>query len=110
MSDVFDGYSINLYPDEDVQYLAHFIEMPTVSAFGNTPEAALHALEAAWQLMKEDYRAHGESVPIAPAKKQYSGSFNVRVGKKLHKLLVMEAAAEGISLNALVSQILARAA
>lgn len=107
MKDIFDGYTINLIVDEDEQYLAHFVEIPTVSAFGNTPEEALQELETAWHLMKEDYIASKEKIPVAPARKQYSGTFNIRVGKKIHKDLVMEAVKQGLSLNALVSQKLA---
>lgn len=37
--DVFDGFTVNLFLDEDGDYLAHFVEVPNVSAFSNTPEA-----------------------------------------------------------------------
>lgn len=107
MTDVFDGYTVNLILDEDEQYLAHFVEMPSVSAFGNTPEEALLALEDAWGLMKEDYIVNKEEIPIAPSRRQYSGTFNVRVGKNLHKDLAIEAVEQGISLNALICQKLA---
>lgn len=105
--DIFDGYTVNLMLDEDAQYLAHFIEMPSVSAFGETPEQALHELENAWRLMKEDYVSNNEAIPVSPSKKQYSGTFNIRVGKRIHKELAIEASALGISLNALISQKLA---
>lgn len=45
--DRFDTFSINLYKDEDGDWLAHFVEMPTVSAFSYTPEGALMQLETA---------------------------------------------------------------
>lgn len=48
--------------------------------------------------------AHGEAIPIAPARRQYSGQFNVRVDKRVHRALAIEAARAGISLNALVSK------
>jgi len=104
MSDQFDGFSIYLGEDEEGDFLAHFIEMPQVSAFGNTPENALHELKLAWEGVKESYHKHGESVPIAPSKKEYSGQFNVRIDKRAHKQLAIEAAQCGVSLNALVSQ------
>lgn len=56
-ADIFDGYTVSVAMDEDREYIAHFMELPTVSAFGKTPEHALHELEQAWELMKEDYRA-----------------------------------------------------
>jgi len=78
MTDVFDGYTVNLILDEDEQYLAHFVEMPSVSAFGNTPEEALLALEDAWGLMKEDYIAHKEDIPITSSHRQYSEQYLLR--------------------------------
>src|SRR5262245_39724934 len=107
MKDIFDGYTVTLHLDEDNEYLAHFVEMPNVSAFGDTPEEALHELEQAWHLMKEDYLVSGEKVPIAPSRKRYSGNFNVRIDKRIHRDLAIEAAQAGVSLNYLVAQKLA---
>ena len=107
MSDQFDGFSIYLAEDEDGDFLAHFVEMPNVSAFANTPEDALRELKIAWEGIKESYHKHGEPVPLAPSKKEYSGQFNVRVDKRVHKELAMEVAQFGLTLNALVSQKLA---
>ncbi len=107
MNEQFDGFSIYLAEDEDGDFLAHFIEMPNVSAFSDTPETALYELKMAWEGIKESYRKHGEAIPTAPAKKEYSGQFNVRIDRRIHKELAIEAAQSGISLNALVSQKLA---
>ena len=108
-NDRFDGYTVNLFRDEDGDWLAHFVEMPGVSAFGDAPEAALDELAVAWEGVKESYRTRGEDVPMAPAHKQYSGQFNVRIDKRLHRALAIEAAKAGISLNAMVAQKLAQA-
>ena len=78
MSDVFGGYTLNVILDEDKQYLAHFVEMPSVSGFGNTLEEALLALEEAWGLMKEDYIAHKEDIPITSSHRQYSEQYLLR--------------------------------
>jgi predicted HicB family RNase H-like nuclease len=107
MSDQFDGFSIYLAEDEDGDFLAHFMELPNVSAFASTPEDALRELKLAWEGVKESYHKHNEPVPVAPSKKEYSGQFNVRIDKRVHKTLAIEAAQSGISLNALVSQKLA---
>ena len=101
MKDKFDGFTVNIYQDEGGDYLAHFIELPTVSAFGNTPLSALKELGIAWEAVKGSY---GDDVPQAPARKEYTGQFNIRVDKRIHRLLAMEAARNGVSLNALVSQ------
>jgi len=36
-SDRFDGFTVNVFLDEDGDYLAHFVELPNVSAFGESP-------------------------------------------------------------------------
>jgi predicted HicB family RNase H-like nuclease len=104
----FDGYSVNLFLDEDGEWLAHFVEMPNISAFGESPEAALKELETAWEATKESYVKNRESVPLAPSKRQYSGQFNIRIDKRIHRDLAIEASRAGISLNALVAQKLAQ--
>jgi len=106
--DRFDGYTVNVFLDEEGEYLAHFVELPNVSAFGESPEVALSELATAWEGVKESYKKHGEQVPQAPARKKYSGQFNVRIDRRLHRALAIEAAKAGISLNAIVSQKLAK--
>lgn len=108
MSDQFDGFSIYLAEDEEGDFLAHFIELPNVSAFGVTAEDALVELKTAWEAMKESYRKHGEAIPVAPTRKEYSGQFNVRIDRRVHKELAVEAARAGLTLNALVAQKLAQ--
>ena len=61
----FDGFVINLYVDEQGDWLAHFQEIPTVSAFGDTPQEALEELKIAWELVKEDYRENQKDIPVA---------------------------------------------
>ncbi len=104
MKDRFDGFSISLFLDDDGDWMAHFIELPNISAFGSTSTKALKELEDAWEATKESYRKNNQVIPIAPARKEYSGHFNIRVEKRLHRALAVEAAQQGTSLNALVSQ------
>jgi predicted HicB family RNase H-like nuclease len=109
MYDQFDGFSIMLLHDEMGDWIAYFSELNNVSACGDNPEEAIHELAIAWEAMKESYRQHNEPIPIAPAAHAYSGQFNVRIDKRIHKQLAIEAAQAGISLNALVAQKLALA-
>ncbi|MDE0018910.1 MAG: toxin-antitoxin system HicB family antitoxin [Candidatus Poribacteria bacterium] len=105
--DDFDGFMINVFFDEDGDYLAHLVELPNVSAFGPTPAEALTELRTAWQLVKESYQAAGEPVPQAPSREGYEGPHNVPVDAQLYHALVDEAAKAGMSLYALVMQKLA---
>lgn len=45
MSDQFNGFNINLLQDGEGDWLAHFIELSNVLAFGDTPEEAVHELD-----------------------------------------------------------------
>lgn len=104
MRNDFDGFSIHLLQDNEGDFVAHFVELPNVSAAGSTVEEALKELKVAWKAMKESYRKHNEEIPIAPTRKEYSGQFNVRIDKRDHRALAIEAAKAGISLNALIAQ------
>ena len=108
MIDIFDGFTVNiLYDENDKDFVANFVELPLVSAFGSTPDKALQELKLAWEGVKQSYINQGEQVPVSPSKKSYSGQFNVRIDKRLHKALAIEACQAHVSLNALVAQKLA---
>ena len=64
VANIFDGYTISLFQDEEGDWLACLAEMPSVSAFADSPQAAITELEIAWQGVKESYRKHGESIPM----------------------------------------------
>ena len=102
--DDFDGFMVNVFFDEDGDYLAHLVELPNVSAFGATPAEALNELKTAWELMKECYQMDGEPIPKAPSRNEYEGTFNVPVDAQLYHFLTDEAAKAGISLYTLVTQ------
>ena len=102
--DDFDGFTINLFLDEDGDSLAHLVELPNVSAFGPTPVEALTELKKAWELMKECYREEDVPVPKAPSREGYEGPFNIPVDAQLYHALANEAAEARISLYALVAQ------
>ncbi len=105
---VFDGFTVNVFLDEDGDYLAHFVEMPNVSAFSDTPESALKELAMAWKGVKESYQKHREPIPQAPSREVNMGQVNLLVDAQLYQMLKNEAANAGISLHALVAQKLAK--
>lgn len=104
----FDGFAVELFQDNTGDWVAHLAELPNISAFADTAKDALQELKGAWEAAKETYEEIGEPLPVAPAKKEYSGQFNVRIDKRIHRSLAVEAARVGLSLNALVSQKLAQ--
>lgn len=67
----FDGFTISLYMDEQDEWLAHFQEMPNISAFGDTPQEALEELKIAWELAKEYYLSQGFSIPTPKKREKF---------------------------------------
>jgi predicted RNase H-like HicB family nuclease len=61
----FDGFTLNLYFDGE-HWLAHFVEIPEISAFAHSPEMAVLELQTVWDMMKADYFESGEAIPLAP--------------------------------------------
>ena len=102
--DVFDGFNVNVFLDEDGDYLAHFVEMPNVSAFSDTPEGALKELAIAWEGVKESYQKHREPVPKAPTRQEHEAPVNVPVDPQLYRALAREASKSGMSLYTFVAQ------
>jgi predicted RNase H-like HicB family nuclease len=64
--DRFEGYAVELFLDEDNDWLAHLVELPGISAFGPSAEIALKELDVAWAAAKESYAARGVKIPAAP--------------------------------------------
>ena len=105
--DVFDGFTVNIFLDEDGDYLAHFVEMSNVSAFSDTPEGALRELTVAWKSVKESYQKHHEPIPKAPKADFYQEGkrpFKILVDGQLYRVLTEEAEEAEISLHTLVAQ------
>jgi predicted RNase H-like HicB family nuclease len=62
-TDDFNGFSINIFRDEEGDWIAYLVEIPSVSAFSDRPQTALNQLILAWEGVKESYRKHGEEIP-----------------------------------------------
>ena len=94
---------------EDAEYVATCLELPSLSWLAATPRDALSGLEEVVAEAVVDMRQAGEQVPVPLSDQYFSGRFNVRIPATLHRKLATEAAEEGVSLNRLVSDRLARA-
>ncbi len=66
----FDGFVINLYVDEEGDWLAHFQELSNISAFGDSPQEALEELKVTWEMVKEDYQEKQQQIPISMNKQK----------------------------------------
>jgi antitoxin HicB len=94
-----------LSADEGGGYLVEFPDYPGRMADGETPEEALIEGRDALSSYIETLKALGR--PTAPAGPAFGGQWRQRVPKSLHAALARRAAREGVSLNMLVTTILA---
>lgn len=74
---------------------------PLVNYEGET----VKELEAAFREAVEDYLATCQARGVEP-QKPYRGTFNVRVGRELHRAAAIAASSRGLNLNELVKQAL----
>jgi len=104
-------YTVILRRDEEGDFVARIDELPGCSAHGKSPQEALENLEEAETLWIADCIESGESVPEPVVEESLpSGKWVQRVPKSLHRRLVLIGKREGVSLNQLVTSILAEAA
>ena len=57
MSERYDGFTVSLFQDDADDWVAHFNELPEISAFGPSPETACEAEGATCGLVEA---VHGE--------------------------------------------------
>ncbi len=100
----FEKYEIKIVPQEDGYFAARFPDFPGIITGGSTPEEALHNAQEALTATLETMRAR--KIPRPAPKHRFSGQFNVRVPRSLHRALVRMAEEERVSLNALVTHLL----
>jgi predicted RNase H-like HicB family nuclease len=101
------NYRVALQYDPDGYWIAEHPELPGCKADGETAQEALSSLDISRELWIESRLATGLEIPEPQEAPQYSGRFVLRIPKSLHRDLANEAEAEGISLNSLVSNVLA---
>jgi predicted RNase H-like HicB family nuclease len=101
------GYEIKIIPDKESGYFAvRFPDFPNIITGGYDLREAIKNAQEALDLTIEMMEKH--KIPIPKPKIRFSGQFNVRVPKDLHRELVRKAEEEGVSLNALVTYLLSQ--
>ena len=92
---------------EDVEYVGLCAEFPSLSWLDATPEKALTGVRALVRQVVADLKRNEESIPEPISTRSFSGKFMVRVPPEVHRILAIQAAESGVSLNRLVSSKLA---
>ncbi len=91
-------------------YAAVVTELPGCMTDGVTAQEALERLDEAMAAWIETQLARGEAIPEAKDRGlvEYSGRFNLRLPKSLHRQLAECAEQEGVSLNQLTMMLVAQ--
>lgn len=95
------------WSEEDNEFIGLCAEFPSLSWLDGTMEGALKGVAHVVDEAVADMRANGEHVPEPFSARHYSGRFQVRIPPQRHRLLALQAAEAGISLNRLISDRLA---
>ncbi|MCI9126950.1 MAG: type II toxin-antitoxin system HicB family antitoxin [Eubacterium sp.] len=74
-----------------------------INDFVNFESSNVENVEIEFHAAVDDYLTYCKEKGIEPDK-TYSGKFNVRISKELHKKIVIEAFKEGVSLNQYVER------
>lgn len=91
-------YSVG-WSELDRVFVARVAEFSSLSAHGDSQEAALREIKFVVEAVIEDLQQAGEPIPEPIGTRAYSGKLNERMPKALHRQLAGEAALQGVSLN-----------
>ncbi len=92
-------YTRELIPEDNGGWFVRIKELPNCMSQGETPEEAIRMIDDAMLGWLEVELKEGEPIPEPREDEDYSGKFNTRVPKSLHRKLVEIAEADGVSLN-----------
>jgi predicted RNase H-like HicB family nuclease len=91
-------YRIEWSEDDDC-HVARCLELPSLSAHGDTIEEALREIEYVVAESVKWMQEEGETVPKPLGLKKFKGLLTLRIPSEKHRDLVIRCAEEGVSLN-----------
>ncbi len=104
MSKAYDRYTYRVtWSEEDREHVGLCAEFPGLSWLDTSPEKALTGIRRLIKGCLRDMQRNKEELPEPLALKNYSGKFMVRVPPETHRMLSIQAAESGVSLNRLVA-------
>jgi predicted RNase H-like HicB family nuclease len=104
MAKPVDRYTYRVtWSEEDNEHVGLCAEFPSLSWLEPTPESALTGIRSLVRKVVADLKRNGEAIPEPISTRPYSGKFMVRVPPQVHRILAIQAAESGVSLNRLVS-------
>ena len=104
-------YPVTIISDVTGGFVAEIKDLPGCYSQGETLEETYQNIEEARCLWMESMYEDSNEIPLPgnELEKQYSGKFNVRIPKSLHRKLDEMAEQEGVSLNHYLVSTLSRA-
>jgi predicted RNase H-like HicB family nuclease len=102
-------YPVTLVPEAEGGYTATINDLPGCVSVGETAEEAMEMIEDARRLWLEVAYEHGDEIPLPSTERAYGGKVLVRMPPSLHRRLLEQAEAEGVSLNQHIVTLLAEA-
>lgn len=103
-----DHYTYRVtWSEDDGEFVGLCAEFPSLSHLAKTQRAALDGIVALIGKVVADMAADREAIPEPIAEKHFSGKFMVRIPPEQHRMLAIEAAEAGVSLNRYISSKLA---
>ena len=108
MAKAIDRYTYRVtWSEEDGEYVGLCAEFSSLSWLDRTQETALKGIRSLVRRVVSDLKRNREAVPEPISTRAYSGKFVVRVPPGVHRILAIQAAESGVSLNRLISSKLA---
>lgn len=108
MAKEVDRYTYRVtWSDEDQEYVGLCAELPSLSWLESSPEKSLLGIRKLVKEVIADLRRSKDPIPEPISTRSFSGKFMVRVPPEVHRMLAIQAAESGVSINRLVSSKLA---
>ena len=101
------SYPITLYPEVEGGFTVEIKDLPGCVTQGETLEEAHEMIDDAKYAWIKVNLELGNPIPLPATQKKFSGRFVVRLPSNLHQRLAEEAEQNGVSLNQMVSSVLA---
>ena len=102
-------YPVTIEEAPEGGYFAQIEDLPGCYAQGETIAGAYEMIDIARKMWLEVACEDDQDIPLPRTEREYSGKFNVRFPKSLHRRLDQIADREGVSLNQFLVSTLSRA-
>ena len=108
MTDIYERYAYRvIWSEEDQEHVGLCAEFPSLSWLEDSTVGALSGIQKLVKETVRDMQTQDEPIPEPLSCKSFSGKFQVRITPDAHRMLAIQAAENGVSLNRYISSKLA---